>query len=48
MFDGSMKDLRNPPFANNMTSEETEGLLERAMKQSERYRVLKQAGKDIN
>lgn len=48
MFDGSMKDLRNAPFANNMTSEETENLLERAMKQSERYRVLKLAGKDIN
>ena len=48
MFDGSIKDLRNPPFANNMTSEETESLLDRAMKQSERYRVLKLAGKDIN
>ncbi|MGE0020937.1 MAG: transglycosylase domain-containing protein [Draconibacterium sp.] len=48
MFDGSMKDLRNPPFANNMSTEETEALLERAIKQTERYRLLKKAGKDMN
>lgn len=45
MFDGSMKDLKNPPFANNMTGEETEALLDRTMRQTERYRVLKNAGK---
>ena len=48
MFDESMKDLRNPPFANNMSSKETDDLLERTMKQSERYRVLKQAGLNID
>lgn len=48
MFDGSIKDLRNPPFANNMSSEETDALLDRSMKQTERYRLLKKAGKDIN
>jgi penicillin-binding protein 1A len=48
MFDGSIKEMRNPPFANNMSTEETEALLDRAMKQTERYRLLKQAGKDIN
>jgi penicillin-binding protein 1A len=48
MFDGSMKDLRNPPFANNMSSAETEALLDRAIKQTERYRLLKKAGKDMN
>ena len=44
MFDGSMKDLRNPPFANNMTNEEVESLLNRSIRQSERYRVLNQNG----
>lgn len=48
LFDSSISDMRNPPFANNMSSEETEALLERAMKQTERYRLLKLAGKDMN
>jgi len=48
LFDSSISDMRNPPFANNMSSEETEALLDRAMKQTERYRLLKLAGKDIN
>lgn len=44
MFDGSMKDLHNPPFGNNMSAEEVDGLLDRSIRQSERYRVLKQSG----
>ncbi|MDX1286214.1 MAG: transglycosylase domain-containing protein, partial [Draconibacterium sp.] len=44
LFDGSMKDLNNPPFANNMTDEDVEGLLNRAIRQSERYRVLNNSG----
>lgn len=44
MFDGSIKNLRNPPFANNMSSEEVDGLLNRSIRQSERYRVLRQSG----
>ena len=48
MFDGSMKDLRNPPFANNMTREEVEGLLDRSIRQSERYRVLRENGLNFN
>ena len=47
MFDGSMKDLRNPPFANNMTREETDDLINRLIRQSERYRVLRLAGKNF-
>ncbi len=47
MFDGSLKDLRNPPFGNNMSSEETESLLERSIRQSERYRVLKAEGMNM-
>ncbi|HSH19418.1 MAG TPA: transglycosylase domain-containing protein, partial [Draconibacterium sp.] len=47
MFDGSIKDLRNPPFANNMTREETDGLLDRLIRQSERYRVLRAGGKNF-
>jgi penicillin-binding protein 1A len=44
MFDGGMKSLRNPPFSNNMSAEEVEGLLDRSIRQSERYRVLHQRG----
>ncbi|MCG6189616.1 transglycosylase domain-containing protein [Maribellus maritimus] len=44
LFDGSMQDLNNPPFANNMTAEETEDLLDRSIRQSERYRVLRLQG----
>lgn len=47
MFDGSLKDLRNPPFGNNMTTEETESLLNRSIRQSERYRVLKAGGMNM-
>lgn len=47
MFDGSLKDLRNPPFGNNMSSEETESLLERSIRQSERYRLLKAGGMNM-
>ncbi|MBN2636991.1 MAG: transglycosylase domain-containing protein [Prolixibacteraceae bacterium] len=44
LFDDNMKDLRNPPFANNMTSDEVESLLDRLIRQSERYRVLNNRG----
>jgi penicillin-binding protein 1A len=44
MFDGSMKNLQNPPFSNNMSSQEVEDLLNRSIRQSERYRVLHQRG----
>jgi penicillin-binding protein 1A len=44
MFDGSMKNLQNPPFSNNMSSQEVEDLLNRSIRQSERYRVLHQSG----
>lgn len=43
-FDGGMKNLKNPPFGNNMTSEEVESLLSRSIRQSERYRVLREQG----
>jgi len=43
-FDGSMKDLKNPPFSNNMSSQEVEGLLDRSIRQSGRYRLLHQRG----
>ena len=46
LFDGSMKELRNPPFADNMDKSEVEDLLDRAIRQSERYRVLNLAGKN--
>ncbi len=43
-FDGGMKHLQNPPFANNMTSGQVENLLNREIKRSERYRVLNERG----
>jgi penicillin-binding protein 1A len=48
LFDGSMKDLRNPPFANNMRARDVKGLLNRSIRQSERYRVLKKSGKNFD
>jgi penicillin-binding protein 1A len=48
LFDGSMKDLRNPPFANNMKASDVKSLLNRAIRQSERYRVLKKNGKNFD
>ncbi len=45
-FDGSFKSLKNPPFSNDMTAEEVDDLLNRSMRQSERYRVLRTEGKN--
>jgi penicillin-binding protein 1A len=45
-FDGSFGSLRNPPFSNNMTKEEVDDLLNRSMRQSERYRVLQADGEN--
>ncbi len=47
-FDGGMKNLRNPPFGNNMTSEQAEDLLNREIRRSERFRVLREQGKNFN
>jgi penicillin-binding protein 1A len=47
-FDGGMRYLNNPPFANNMTASEVEDLLNREIRRSERYRVLNQQGKNFN
>lgn len=43
-FDGGMKNLKNPPFSNNMSAEEVESLLDRSIRQSERYRALREQG----
>jgi len=48
LFDGSMNDLKNPPFANNMTTKEVDDLLDREIRKSERYRVMKQEGKSFS
>lgn len=40
-FNGRIKNLRNPPFSNDMTNKEVEELLDRSIRQSERYRVLR-------
>ncbi len=45
LFDYRIKYLKNPPFSNDMTAEETEDLLGRFIRQSERYRMLAEKGK---
>lgn len=45
LFDNRMKYLKNPPFSNDMSGEESEELLSRFIKQSERYRGLTAQGK---
>jgi penicillin-binding protein 1A len=47
LFDGSMSDLANPPFANNMSASEVEDLLDREIRKSERYRVMRLDGKSF-
>lgn len=47
-FDGGMKYLNNPPFANNMTAGEVEDLINREIRRSERYRVLHNQGKSFS
>ena len=47
-FDGGMRYLNNPPFANNMTSGEVEDLLNREIRRSERYRMLSNQGKSFD
>lgn len=46
-FDDNMGNMRNPPFADNMTNEDVDDLLNRAIRQSERYRVQNLAGKSF-
>ncbi len=46
-FDGGMKNLKNPPFGNNMTNDEVEELINREIRRSERYRLLSNQGKNF-
>lgn len=46
-FDGGMRYLNNPPFANNMAPSEVEDLINREIRRSERYRVLSNQGKNF-
>jgi penicillin-binding protein 1A len=45
-FDGGMKNLRNPPFSNNMTAQQADSLIDREIRRSDRYRVLHNQGKN--
>lgn len=47
-FDGGMRNLKNPPFANNMTNKEAEELMDREIRRSERYRLLNNQGKSFS
>lgn len=47
LFDENMSDLDNPPFGNNMSFEEVEDLLNREIRKSERYRVMRLSGKSF-
>ena len=48
LFDGNMHNLNNPPFGDNMSNGEVQDLLDREIKKSERYRVMRLAGKNFN
>jgi len=47
LFDENMSDLSNPPFGNNMSAGEVEDLLDREIRKSERYRVMRLDGKNF-
>jgi penicillin-binding protein 1A len=47
LFDESLADLKNPPFSNIMSKSDVDDLLNREIRKSERYRVLKLAGKNF-
>lgn len=44
-FNKHIRYLKNRPFSNDLSNEEVEGILDRAIKQTERYRVAKVNGK---
>ena len=43
-FDGSLKNLRNQPFSNDVSNYEVENLMKQARRNSDRYRNLMKAG----
>ena len=47
-FNKHLKKLKNKPFSKDLTDEEVEGILDKAIKQSERYRLAKASGKSWN
>lgn len=46
-FFKDLKHYRHPPFSNDLTNKEREGILNMSIRQSERYRVLKNKGKKM-
>lgn len=48
LFDRRMKSLKNPPFSNDMPAAEVEQLIDRSIRQTERYRVLREQGKNFD
>ncbi|NQU88422.1 MAG: transglycosylase domain-containing protein [Mariniphaga sp.] len=46
VFDGGMKNLKNPPFSDDMNDIEVQDLLYRSIRQTRRYQVLRGQGKD--
>lgn len=47
-FNRQIKKLKNKPFSNQMSTESVEGILNQAIKQTERYRLAKLSGKSWN
>ena len=47
IFDEGLKNLDNPPFSDDMDDDEVEELLNRSIRQSERYRFLREKGKSF-
>lgn len=47
-FDGAVRYLNNPPFANSMSANEVEDLINSEIRRTERYRVLNNQGKSFS
>lgn len=47
-FDKHLKRLNNPPFSGDMSNSEVDDLLNRFIRQSERYRILRLEGKNFD
>lgn len=44
VFDEGLENLKNPPFSDDMSDQDVEDLLNRKMRQTERYRILREKG----
>ncbi|MCL1822309.1 MAG: transglycosylase domain-containing protein, partial [Prolixibacteraceae bacterium] len=48
LFDTRIKNLRNPPFGNDLTNAKAEEILDQVIRQTGRYRTLERSGKSFD